>query len=77
MQMYGASGIPYRQVVLIYWMDFQWVIRMEKRTASDDVVPLCGIVGDYRTFIEDFKRELEFVEWLEGRVLMKNVYDIT
>ena len=25
---------------------------MEKRTASDDVVPLCGIVGDYRTFIE-------------------------
>ena len=52
-------------------MDFQWVIRMEKRTASDDVVPLCGIVGDYRTFIEDFKRELEFVEWLEGRVMMK------
>ena len=45
-------------------MDFQWVIRMEKRTASDDVVPLCGIVGDYRTFIEDFKRELELVEWL-------------
>lgn len=63
--------------VLIYWMDFQWVIRMEKRTASDDVVPLCGIVGDYRTFIEDFKRELEFVEWLEGRVMMKKVYDIT
>lgn len=58
-------------------MDFQWVIRMEKRTASDDVVPLCGIVGDYRTFIEDFKRELEFVEWLGGRVLMKRVYDIT
>ena len=58
-------------------MDFQWVIRMEKRTASDDVVPLCRIVGDYRTFIEDFKRELEFVEWLEGRVLMKKVYDIT
>lgn len=58
-------------------MDFQWVIRMEKRTASDDVVPLCGIVVDYRTFIEDFKRELEFVEWLEGRVLMKKVYDIT
>lgn len=44
---------------------------MEKRTASDDVVPLCGIVGDYRIFIEDFKRELEFVEWLGGRVLMK------
>lgn len=58
-------------------MDFQWVIRMEKRTASDDVVPLCVIVGDYRTFIEDFKRELEFVEWLEGRVMMKKVYDIT
>lgn len=58
-------------------MDFQWVIRMEKRTASDDVVPLCGIVGDCRTFIEDFKRELEFVEWLGGRVLMKKVYDIT
>lgn len=58
-------------------MDFQWVIRMEKRTASDDVVPLCGIVGDYRTFIEDFKGELKFVEWLEGRVMMKKVYDIT
>ena len=38
---------------------------------------MCGIVEDYRTFIEDFKRELEFVEWLEGRVLMKKVYDIT
>lgn len=37
----------------------------EKRTASDEVVPLCGIVEDYRTFIEDFKRVLEFVEWLE------------
>ncbi len=23
------------------------------------------------------KRELEFVEWLGGRVLMKKVYDIT
>ena len=52
-----------------------------KKDTSDDVVPLCGIVGDYRTFIEDFKRELEFVEWLEGRDLMKKVlkkvYDIT
>lgn len=37
----------------------------EKRTASDEFVPLCGIVEDYRTFIEDFKRVLEFVEWLE------------
>ena len=37
----------------------------EKRTASDEVVPLCGIVEDYRTFVEDFKRVLEFVEWLE------------
>ena len=37
----------------------------EKRTASDEAVPLCGIVEDYRTFIEDFKRVLEFVEWLE------------
>jgi len=26
---------------------------------------LCGIVEDYRTFAEDFKRVLEFVEWLE------------
>lgn len=26
---------------------------------------VCGIVEDYRTFIEDFKRVLEFVEWLE------------
>lgn len=46
-------------------MDFQWVIRMEKRTVSNEAVPLCGIVEDYRTFIEDFKRVLEFVEWLE------------
>ncbi len=37
----------------------------EKRTASDESVHLCGIVEDYRTFIEDFKRVLEFVEWLE------------
>ena len=26
---------------------------------------VCGIVEDYRTFAEDFKRVLEFVEWLE------------
>ena len=26
---------------------------------------MCGIVEDYRTFVEDFKRVLEFVEWLE------------
>ena len=37
----------------------------EKRTASDGTVPLCGIVEDSRTFLEDFKRVLEFVEWLE------------
>ena len=36
-----------------------------KRTASNETVPLCGIVEDYRTFAEDFKRVLEFVEWLE------------
>ena len=29
------------------------------------LIKLCGIVEDYRTFIEDFKRVLEFVEWLE------------
>lgn len=37
----------------------------EKRATSSEAVPLCGIVEDYRTFIEDFKRVLEFVEWLE------------
>ena len=37
----------------------------EIRTASNEAVPLCGIVEDYRTFAEDFKRVLESVEWLE------------
>ena len=46
-------------------MDFQWGYGNEKRAASDEVVTLCGIVEDYRTFVEDFKRVLEFVEWLE------------
>ena len=26
---------------------------------------MCGIVEDYRTFVEDFKRVMEFVEWLD------------
>ncbi len=32
---------------------------------------MCGIVEYYRTFVEDFKRVLEFVEWLEdGKLTM-------
>lgn len=50
--------------VLIYWMDFSVGYGNEKRTASDEAVPLCGIVEDYRTIVEDFKRVMEFVEWL-------------
>ncbi|HAY19073.1 MAG TPA: hypothetical protein DCY24_07830 [Rikenellaceae bacterium] len=36
-----------------------------KRTASNETVPLCGIVENYRTFAEDFRRVSDFVEWLE------------
>ena len=50
--------------VLIYWMDFSVGYGNEKRAASSEAVPLCGIVEDYRTFVEDFKRVMEFVEWL-------------
>jgi len=41
----------------------------KKRTASNKTVPLCGIVEDYRTFVGDFRRVLEFVEWLEDEDL--------
>ena len=51
--------------VPVYWMDFQWVMEKEKSAASEEAVPSCGIVEDYRTFMEDFKRVMEFVEWLD------------
>ena len=51
--------------VSVYWMDFQRVMEKEKSAASEEAAPLCGIVEDYRTFVEDFKRVMEFVEWLE------------
>ena len=35
----------------------------EKGTSSDEDVPLCPIVTDYRTFIDDLYKVLEFVEW--------------
>lgn len=50
--------------VLIYWMDFSVGYGNEKRVASSEAVPLREIVEDYRTFVEDFKRVMEFVEWL-------------
>lgn len=50
--------------VLIYWMDFSVGYGNEKRAASSEAVPLREIVEDYRTFVEDFKRIMEFVEWL-------------
>ena len=50
--------------VLIYWMDFSVGYGNEKRTVSSEAVPLREIVEDYRTFVEDFKRVMEFVEWL-------------
>ena len=46
----------------IYWMDFQWVMGMKKGQSRMKLFPLYGIVEDYRAFIEDFKRVLEFVE---------------
>ena len=46
-------------------MDFSVGYGNEKRAASSEAVPLCGIVEYYRTFVEDFKRVMEFVEWLE------------
>ena len=41
---------------------------LKKKTPLNQLIRrrfLCGIVEDYRTFVEDFKRVLEFVEWLE------------
>ena len=41
---------------------------LKKKTPLNQLIKgrsLCGIVEDYRTFVEDFKRVLEFVEWLE------------
>ena len=41
---------------------------LKKKTPLNQLIRrrfVCGIVEDYRTFVEDFKRVLEFVEWLE------------
>ena len=35
----------------------------EKGTSSNEDVPLCPIVTNYRTFIDDLYKVLEFVEW--------------
>ncbi len=44
-------------------------ISYEKRkgTSSDEDVPLCAIVTDYRTFIDDLYKVLEFVEWVNEK----------
>ena len=47
-------------VVLVHLMECETL-----RNQSIERRCVCGIVEDYRTFIEDFKRVLEFVEWLE------------
>ena len=43
-----------------------------KGQPRNEVVLLCGIVEDYRTFVDDFKSVVEFVEWLEEENLRKN-----
>ena len=37
----------------------------EKGTSSDEDVPLCPIVTNYRTFIDDMYKVLEFAEWVK------------
>ena len=37
----------------------------KKGTSSDEDVPLCPIVTNYRTFIDDMYKVLEFAEWVK------------
>ena len=39
----------------------------EKGTSSDEDVPLCGLVTNLRTFMEDYRKVVEFYEWLKER----------
>ena len=37
----------------------------KKGTSSDEDVPLCGLVTDYRTFYEEYMKCVEFYNWLK------------
>ena len=40
----------------------------KKGTSSDEDVPLCGLVTDYRTFYEEYMKCVEFYNWLKENV---------
>ncbi len=37
----------------------------KKGTSSNEDVPLCGLVTDYRTFYEEYMKCVEFYNWLK------------
>ena len=45
---------------------FQALMSTKKETASFGTVSLCGIVTNYRTFMEDVLEVEEFCQWLKG-----------
>ena len=51
---------------LTYWIDrYSISYGKEKGTSSDEDVPLCPIVTNYRTFVDDMYKVLEFAEWVK------------
>ena len=39
--------------------------RNRKGTSSNEDVPLCGLITDYRTFYEGYLKCVEFYNWLK------------
>jgi len=50
--------------LLIYNHFALFCIRIPTKKGASKKAPLCNLVTDYRTFIEDFQRLVRFVDYL-------------
>ena len=50
--------------MLIYNYFALFCIRASTKKGASKKAPLCNLVTDYRTFIEDFQRLVRFVDYL-------------
>ena len=50
--------------LLIYNCFALLCIRASTKKGASEKAPLCNLVTDYRTFIEDFQRLVRFVDYL-------------
>ena len=53
--------------MLIYNCFALFCIRASTKKGAPEKAPLCNLVTDYRTFIEDFQRLVQFVDYLDAR----------